>query len=120
MHVVPHTAGSDVLFPARALLPLSAPDGGQHSLRHFPGALRPLAAALGVTPVEGGKHDTTASRWTENMETQKSAMVWSSRTLYLSPIPTRKRMRSAVVTAGTVLVLSGPDDATADSVGAPS
>lgn len=73
MHGVPSSAGSDVLFPARALLPLSAHGGSQHPLPHVPAALRPLAAALGVTPVEAGKHDTTASRWTEHKETQKSS-----------------------------------------------
>lgn len=72
MHVVPSSTGSDVLFPARALLPLSARGGGQHPLPHLPAALRPLAAALGVVPVEAGKHDTTATRWTEDKETQKS------------------------------------------------
>lgn len=72
MHVVPSSAESDVLFPARALLPLSAPGGGHHPLPHVAGALRPLAAALGVSPVEAGKHDTTATRWTEDKETQKS------------------------------------------------
>lgn len=73
MHVVPSNAGSDVLFPARALLPLSAPGGGHHPLPHVPGAgWRPLSAALGVIPVEAGKHDTTATRWTEDKATQKS------------------------------------------------
>ncbi|MGH3961690.1 MAG: hypothetical protein ACRDRY_00285 [Pseudonocardiaceae bacterium] len=27
---------------------------------------------MGVTPVEAGKHDTTATRWTEDKATQKS------------------------------------------------
>lgn len=72
MRVVPGSAKSDVLFPARALLPLSAPGGGQHLLAHVPGVRRPLAAALGVMPVQCGKHDTTASRWTEDKPTQKS------------------------------------------------
>jgi hypothetical protein len=72
MHGVPSGAGSDVLFPARALLPLNARGGSQHPLPHVPAALRPLAAALSVIPVEAGKHDTTASRWTEDKETQKS------------------------------------------------
>lgn len=61
-----------MLFPARALLPLSAPGSAQHPLPHVPGARRPLAAALGVIPLEAGKHDTTATRWTEDKETQKS------------------------------------------------
>lgn len=72
MHVVPSSAGPDVLFPARALLPLSAPGGGHHLLPHVPGAWRPLSAVLGVIPVEAGKHDTTATRWTEDKATQKS------------------------------------------------
>ncbi len=72
MHVVPSSAGPDVLFPARALLPLSALGGGHQPLPHVPAALRPLAAALGVIPVEAGKHDTTATCWTEDKETQKS------------------------------------------------
>ncbi len=72
MHVVPDSARSDVLFPLKALLPLSAPGGGHCPLPHVPGILRPLVAALGVTPIEAGKHDTTATRWTEDKETQKS------------------------------------------------
>ncbi len=72
MRIVPSSAGSDVLFPARALLPLSAPGGGQRPLDHVPGVRRPLAAALGVIPAQCGKHDTTASRWTEDKPTQKS------------------------------------------------
>lgn len=72
MNVVPNSAGSDVLFPARALLPLTAPGGGQHPVPHVPGAMRPLAAALGVIPAEAGKHDTTATRWNEDKATQKS------------------------------------------------
>jgi len=55
-----------------ALLPLSAPGGGHHPLPHVAAALRPLAAALGVIPMEAGKHDTTATRWNEDKATQKS------------------------------------------------
>ena len=62
-----------MLFPVRALLPLSAPGGGHHPLVHVPGAWRPLAAALAVIPVQCGKHDTTATRWTEDKSTQKSS-----------------------------------------------
>jgi hypothetical protein len=72
MHVVPSSTGADVLFPARALLPLTAPGGGHHPLPHVPGERRPLAAALGVIPVEAGKHDTAATRWNEDKPTQKS------------------------------------------------
>ncbi|MGH3774651.1 MAG: hypothetical protein ACRDRR_02760 [Pseudonocardiaceae bacterium] len=72
MRIVPGNAGTDVLFPARALLPLSAPGGGHHPLPHVPGARRPLIATLGVVPAEAGKHDTTATRWTEDKATQKS------------------------------------------------
>lgn len=84
MHVVPSNAGSDVLFPARALLPLSAPGGGQHPLPHVPAARRPLAAALAVTPVEAGKHDTTATRWNEDKRPRSPATAWSSRTPLLT------------------------------------
>lgn len=38
----------------------------------IPGPLRPLSAALGIAPIECGKHDTTASRWYEEDPTQKS------------------------------------------------
>lgn len=68
MLVVP----SDLLFPTKALLPLSEPGGGHYLLSHVPGVRRPLSAALGVIPVEAGKHDTTATRWTEDKATQKS------------------------------------------------
>jgi hypothetical protein len=62
----------DILFPANALLSLSSLDSGNVPLPHAPGMLRPLAAALGVVPAEAGKHDTTATRWTEDKATQKS------------------------------------------------
>ena len=62
----------DILVPAAALLPLSDRNGGQLPLTGSPGVLRPLCAALGVAPIELGKHDTTASRWYEDDETQKS------------------------------------------------
>lgn len=65
-------AESDILFPAKALSPLSLAGGGHLPLPSTPGALRPLAAALGVTPVQCGKHDTTATRWSEDKATQKS------------------------------------------------
>ncbi len=65
-------SGGDPLFPSAALLPLSDPGGGQVPLVGIPGPLRPLSAALGIAPIECGKHDTTASRWYEEDPTQKS------------------------------------------------
>jgi len=62
----------DTLVPVAALLPLSDHNGGQIPLTGAPGVLRPLCAALGVVPIELGKHDTTASRWYEEDETEKS------------------------------------------------
>jgi len=62
----------DSLFPSAALLPLSDRGGGQIPLGGVPGRLRPLSAALGIAPIECGKHDTTASRWYEDDPTQKS------------------------------------------------
>jgi len=72
MRLITVDCGPDVLFPARALLPLSAPGGGQRPLAHLPGPLRPLVASLGVAPLECGKHDTVGTRWIENKSTQKS------------------------------------------------
>jgi len=46
--------------------------GGQIPLAETPGLLRPLSAALGIVPIECGKHDTTATRWYEDDPTQKS------------------------------------------------
>jgi len=63
----------DPLFPAEAFLPLCEAGGGQHAVPHSPGALRPFAASLGVVAlVEAKKHDTTASRWAETEETERS------------------------------------------------
>lgn len=67
-----HSIEPDILFPTNALLPLSGAGGGNVPLPHMPRMLRPLGAALGVAPVEAGKHDTTATRWTEDKATQKS------------------------------------------------
>lgn len=64
--------GGDPLFPSAALLPLSDTRGGDIPLVGTPGSLRPLSAALGIVPIECGKHDTTASRWYEDDPTQKS------------------------------------------------
>jgi hypothetical protein len=61
----------DTLVPVAALLPLCDRNGGQIPLAGAPGALRPLCAALGVVPIELGKHDTTASRWYEDDPTEK-------------------------------------------------
>jgi hypothetical protein len=72
MELILNNAELDILFPARALLSLSSPGGGQLPLAHVPGVLRPLAASLGVVPAECGKHDTTATRWNEDKATQKS------------------------------------------------
>jgi len=60
----------DPLFPSVALLPLSDTRGGQLPLVGSPGSLRPLSAALGVVPIECGKHDTIASRWWEEDATE--------------------------------------------------
>lgn len=60
----------DPLFPLIALLPLSDVRGGQLPLVGTPGPVRPLSAALGVVPIECGKHDTTASRWWEDDATE--------------------------------------------------
>lgn len=60
------------MFPSAALLPLSDAQGGDIPLVGIPGPLRPLSAVLGITPIECGKHDTTASRWYEDDPTQKS------------------------------------------------
>jgi hypothetical protein len=64
---------TDPLFPAPALLPLADAGGSYTPLDTVPGAARPFSATLGVpAPVEGKKHDTTASRWTEQKTTQRS------------------------------------------------
>jgi hypothetical protein len=64
---------ADPLFPAPALLPLAESGGGYTPLVTVPGTVRPFSATLGVpAPLEGKKHDTTASRWTEQRATQRS------------------------------------------------
>jgi hypothetical protein len=64
----------DPLFPAPALLPLAEAGGGYTPLATVPGPVRPFSATLGVpAPAEGKKHDTTASRWTEQKPTQRSS-----------------------------------------------
>lgn len=52
--------------------PWSDTRGGHVPLVGTPGPLRPLSVALGITPVECGKHDTTATKWYEDDPTQKS------------------------------------------------
>ncbi|MGB6161747.1 MAG: hypothetical protein WCF33_19160 [Pseudonocardiaceae bacterium] len=39
---------------------------------NIPGSLRPYSATLGVAPVECGKHDTIATRWTQEKATEES------------------------------------------------
>ena len=62
----------DPLFPPGTLLPLSDTRGGHVPLVGTPGRLRPLSAALGIAPVECGKHNTTVTQWYEDDPTQKS------------------------------------------------
>jgi hypothetical protein len=69
---------SDPLFPSPALLPLSDPGGMQCTIDHTPGPVRPFVTTLGVArPLDGKKHDTTSSRWTEgtDRETSKDGVV---------------------------------------------
>lgn len=66
----PRTAAQDTIFPSAALLPLSDVRGGHRPMATTPGDLRPLPASLAVVPIECGKHDTSASRWTENDPTE--------------------------------------------------
>ncbi|HEX2299039.1 MAG TPA: hypothetical protein VHH34_11070 [Pseudonocardiaceae bacterium] len=71
-NAVPASLGGDPLFPPAALLPLSDIRGGHVPPVGTPGPLRPLSAALGIAPVECGRHDTTATQWYEDDPTQKS------------------------------------------------
>ena len=69
---------SDPLFPSPALLPLNGPGGVQNTIEHTPGTLRPFVATLGVPRrLDGKKHDTSASKWTEptNSETSHEGNV---------------------------------------------
>jgi hypothetical protein len=63
----------DPLVPPSALLPqCDTRSGGVVPLVHEPGGIRPYSATLAVPPLEMGKHDTTATKWTENKETEYS------------------------------------------------
>ncbi len=63
----------DPLIPPTALLPVcDTLIGGQRPLHHIPGRLRPYSASLAVTPLECGKHDTTATKWEETRGTEES------------------------------------------------
>ena len=63
----------DPLMPSTALLPLTdTRRGGQVPIAHEPEPLRPFSATLAVVPIECGKHDTTATKWDETTETERS------------------------------------------------
>jgi len=62
---------SDPLFPAAAALPLSAHGGG--SIPRLVTAVRgpvPLVVALAVRPIEGGKHESTETKYHQNRQTK--------------------------------------------------
>jgi hypothetical protein len=65
-------AGPDPLFPGAALLPMTDPGGVQKAVPTARGRVRPFSATLGVPPVVAGKHNTSATRWTEQQQTQTS------------------------------------------------
>jgi hypothetical protein len=62
----------DPLFPTSGLWPLAERGGGYRPMANIPGPLRPYSASLGVAPIECGKHDTTATRWTQEKATEES------------------------------------------------
>ncbi len=63
---------SDSLFPGSSTLPLCELGGGNRPVANVPGVVRPFAATLGELPIELGKHDTTASRWTTTERTKQN------------------------------------------------
>jgi hypothetical protein len=64
---------TDPLLPSAALLPqCGTRSGGTIPSLHRSGQLRPYSATLAVTPLECGKHDTTATKWDKSEATQKS------------------------------------------------
>jgi hypothetical protein len=62
----------DPLFPISGLWPVAELGGGYRPLANISGSLRPYSALLGVAPIECGKHDTTATRWSEEKATEES------------------------------------------------
>lgn len=64
---------TDPLLPSAALLPLCGTrSGGTIPPLHQFGPLRPFSATLAIRPLERGKHDTTATKWDKEEETQSS------------------------------------------------
>ena len=64
--------GPDPLFPTSCLWPLAERGCGYRPMANIPGPLRPYSASLGIAPIECGKHDTTATRWTQEKATEES------------------------------------------------
>lgn len=62
----------DPLFPISGLWPLAERGGGYRPIANVPGPLQPYLALLAVAPIECGKHDTTATRWTQEKATEES------------------------------------------------
>jgi hypothetical protein len=61
----------DPLFPASGLWPHAERGGGYRPMANIPGPLRPYSATLAVAPLECGKHDTTATRWSQDKATEE-------------------------------------------------
>ncbi len=61
------------LFSSTALLPLSEPGGVSYPMPNTPGVLRPYSATLAVPMPLTGKHNTTSTRPSTSMATQRSS-----------------------------------------------
>jgi hypothetical protein len=61
------------LFSSTALLPLSEPGGVSYPMQNTPGVLRPYSATLAVPMPLTGKHNTTSTRPSTSMATQRSS-----------------------------------------------